>query len=154
MNQYEEKLKTYLRENNIAAEHLTFTESCHSVEDAAQAVKASADDFVKNICMICADGSLITAIVKGEDRVSTGLVGKALKIERPRMAKPEEILEKTGYICGGTPSFGYQAIFLVDERVMEKDFIFTGGGSENSLLKISTKDLQKANGAAILRIRK
>lgn len=154
MNSYEEKLKTYLRENDIEAEHLTFTESCHSVEDAAKAVKASADDFVKNICMICSDGSLITAIVKGEDRVSISLVEKALKLNSLRMAKPEEILEKTAYICGGTPSFGYKAIFLIDDRVMEKEFVFTGGGSENSLLRISTKALQKANEAAVLRIRK
>lgn len=145
MNIYEEKLKTYLKENNIEAEHLSFTESCHSVEEAAKVVNATADDFVKNICMIAPDSRLIVAIVKGEDRANTNGF---------RMAKPQEILERTGYICGGTPSFGYQAIFLIDERVMEKDFIYTGGGSENSLLKISTKELQKANQGAIVRIRK
>lgn len=154
MDLYEERLKTYIEENQIQAEHLSFTESCHSVEEAAKAVNASAEDFVKNICMIGSDGRLIVAIVKGEDRVSTGLVEKVLKIDRPRMAKPEEILERTGYICGGTPSFGYPATFLIDERVMEKDFVYTGGGSETSLLKISTKELQKANRGAVIRIRK
>lgn len=34
------------------------------------------------------------------------------------LATPGEILEKTGYPCGGTPSFGYQAMFLVDPKVM------------------------------------
>lgn len=154
MNPYEEKLKTYLKENAVEAEHLSFTESCHSVEEAAKAVNASAEDFVKNICMMGSDGRLIVAIVKGEDRVSTGLVEKNLEIDRPRMAKPEEILERTGYICGGTPSFGYPATFLIDERVMEKDFVYTGGGSETSLLKIAAKELQKANRGAVVHIRK
>ncbi len=154
MNLYEEKLKTYLQEKNIQAEHLTFSESCHSVEDAAKAVNAGADDFVKNICMFDSEGRLIVAIVKGEDRVSRTQVGVALNIEPPQLAKPEEILEKTGYPCGGTPSFGYEAIFLIDPRVMEKEFIYTGGGSENSLTKISTKELQRANQAKVVSVRK
>ena len=154
MEQFEEKIKEYIKKHNLAAEHLSFTVSCHSVEEAAQAVKASRDDFVKNICMIDSQGSLIVAIVKGEDRASTERVAKALNIERPRLANPDEILEKSGFPCGGTPSFGFNATFLVDERVMEKDVVFTGGGSQQSLVKIPTKELIKANNGKIARIRK
>ncbi len=154
MKLYEEQLKTYLKDNNIEAEHLSFTESCHSVEEAAAVAHTSPDNFVKNICMISADDRLIVAIVKGEDRVSAELVGAVLKIEKPRMAKPEEILERTGYICGGTPSFGYEATFLVDEKVMEKDNVFTGGGSENSLVKINPREMLRANHGDIVTIRK
>lgn len=154
MNNYEEKLKEFLQINNIQGQHLSFNQSCHSVEEAAQAANASPQDFVKNICMIDNKGSLIVAIVKGEDRASTSRVEKALNIERPRTATPEEILEKTGYPCGGTPSFGYQAKFLIDPRVMEMDTVYSGGGSENSLVKISAKELQKANNAEIIRVRK
>ncbi|MBT3297407.1 hypothetical protein HN385_00625 [archaeon] len=154
MNQYEERLKKFLQENNIQGEHLSFNQSCHSVEDASKAVNANTDDFVKNICMIDSNGNLIVAIVKGEDRASTSRVSKALNIERPRTATPDEILQKTGYPCGGTPSFGYDAKFLIDQRVIEKDIVYTGGGSENSLVKISTKELQKANNGVIVRVRK
>src|SRR3989338_6157942 len=145
MNTYEEKMQEFLQANNIQGQHLSFNQSCHSVEEAAQAANASPQDFVKNICMTDNVGNLIVAIVKGEDRASTSRVEKSLNIERPRTATPEEILEKTGYPCGGTPSFGYQAKFLIDPRVMEMDTVFTGGGSENSLVKISAKELQKAN---------
>ncbi len=151
---YEEKLKKYIEEKNIQTEHFSFNESCHSVEEAAKVVNCSADDFVKNICMLNEDGSLIVAIIKGEDKASTTRVGEVLNIQRPRMTTLEEILEKTGYPCGGTPSFGYDATFLIDERVMEKEFVYTGGGSENSLLKISTKELLGANGAQVHKIRR
>jgi len=154
MKQYEERLKKFLQENNIQGEHLSFNQSCHSVEDASKAVNANADDFVKSICMIDSKENLIVAIVKGEDRASTSRVSKALNIERPRIATPDEILQKTGYPCGGIPSFGYDAKFLIDQRVMEKDIVYTGGGSENSLVKISTKELQKANNGIIARVRK
>jgi prolyl-tRNA editing enzyme YbaK/EbsC (Cys-tRNA(Pro) deacylase) len=69
------------------------------------------------------------------------------------MATPDEILEKTGYPCGGTPSFGYEAMFLVDPRVMEREVVYTGGGSETSLVKIGTEELVRANHGTILRIR-
>ncbi len=155
MNPDEERLKQYIREHAIQAEHMHFEQSCHSVEEAAQAAGADAHhDFVKNICMIDGDGNLIVAIVKGEDRASTERVGKALNKERPRMATPEEILEKTGYPCGGTPSFGYTATFLIDERVMEKNAVYSGGGSENSLVKISPQELLRANKGRIVRVRK
>ena len=64
MNQYEQRLKQFLAENCVQAEHLSFDCSCHSVEEAATAVKASIDDLVKNICMVNSEGKLIVAIVK------------------------------------------------------------------------------------------
>lgn len=154
LDKYEEKICRFIDDNNILAEHLSFKESCHSVEDAARTVDAKPEDFVKNICLIDQDGRLIIAIVKGEDRASTTKVGKILNIERPQPAKPDEILEKTGYICGGVPSFGFKATFLIDPKVMEKEVVFTGGGSVSSLIKISTKELQQANKGKVARIRK
>jgi Cys-tRNA(Pro)/Cys-tRNA(Cys) deacylase len=38
--------------------------------------------------------------------------------------------------------------------VMERELVFTGGGSETSLVKISTAELIRANHGTILRIRK
>ena len=154
MDSYKEKIKKYIKDNHIKSEHLSFKTSCHSVEEAAQAVNASAEDFVKNICLIDKEGNLIVAIVKGEDRASTKKIGKVLGIERPRTADPQEILEKTGFICGGVPSFGYVATFLIDPKVMEKEAIYSGGGSEKSLIKISPQELLKANQGQVIKIRK
>ena len=154
MSEYEEKLKTFMLMNKIKGEHLSFDQSCHSVEEAARAANADTRDFVKNICMVDSQGNLIVAIVKGEDRASTKRIGKLLNTERPRTATPEEILEKTEYPCGGVPSFGYEATFLVDPKVMEKDIIYSSGGSERSLLRISPAELQKTNNGRIARIRK
>lgn len=154
MNDHENKFKKYLKENNIPAGYLNFAQSCHSVEEAAQAAQANADDFVKNICLIDNDNQLIVAIVKGEDKVSIPKVRDVLNIKKPRPATPAEILEKTGYPCGGTPSFGYPATFLIDARVLEKETVFTGGGTENSLLKITTTELVKTNGGKVVDIKK
>ena len=154
MNYFEEKIKQYIKDNHLQADHLSFLTSCHSVEEAAKSVHTSAENLVKNICLLDQQGNLIVAIVKGEDRVNLKKIGEALDIEPPRPAKPEEILEKTSYICGGVPSFGYSATFLIDPKVMEKEMVYSGGGSENSLIKISPQELQRANQGQIIKIRK
>ncbi len=154
MNEHEEKLTQYITKNNIECEHLSFNVSCHSVSEAAIAVNANEKEFVKNICMVSTEDQLIVCIVKGEDRASTSRVAKALNIEKPRIASPEEILERTGYPCGGTPSFGYNAIFLIDPNVLKTEIIYSGGGSQQSLVKINSKELLQANKGQVVRVRK
>jgi len=154
MGNYENKLITYLKENNSDAELLIFDKSCHSVEEAANTAKVDPTNFIKSICMIGSEDNLIVAIVKGEDRASTNRVSKSLNIERPRIATPKEMLEKTGYPCGGTPPFGYKAIFLIDPKVMEKEIVYGGGGSECALVKVKTLELQRLNNGITIRVSK
>lgn len=154
MNEYEEKLRKFLQENKINAEHLHFEKTVHTVEDACREAHAQPDDFVKTICMIAKDEKIICALVLGSDRASTERVAKALNIERPQVATPEQALEKTGYLVGGTPPFGYEATFLIDERVMEKDVVYVGGGTPNALVRISPKEVQRINHGIIARVRK
>jgi len=153
MSEYEDKLYNYIKDNDIKAEILRFEQSTHSVSDAAKAVGAKQEDFVKSICMIGSKGELIVAIVKGEDRASTSRVAKALGIERPRVARPRDMLEKSGYPAGGIPAFGYEAIFLMDPKVMESDQIYSGGGSDTALTLMSSSEMQRVNGAKIVRVR-
>jgi prolyl-tRNA editing enzyme YbaK/EbsC (Cys-tRNA(Pro) deacylase) len=154
MKKYENSLKEFLEQSENEAEHLSFEQSCHSVTEAAATVGCDPEDLVKNICMIDSEQNLIVAIVKGEDRASTSRVAKALNIDRPRTATPEEILDHTGFPCGGTPSFGYNATFIVDPKVFDKEVVYTGGGSDTSLVRISSKALLKLNQGKVARVRK
>ena len=154
MSECEAKLKAYIREHGIDARHLSFNQSTHSVEEASRAVGAEPQDFVKSICMITGDDDLVVAIVKGENRASTGRVSKALGVEEVRVARPEEILEKAGYPVGGTPAFGYPATFLMDPRVMEWSHVYSGGGSDTALTYMSTGEMLRANDGKVVGVRK
>ena len=78
MNAYEDKLKQFIASRGIEAEHVSFKQSCHSVAEAAAVVGTGPENFVKNICMTDAQGRVIVAIVKGEDRASTSReIGRA-----------------------------------------------------------------------------
>ena len=154
MSQYEHKLRKYIKNNEVKAKIFSFKQSTHSVAEAAAAVGADPEDFVKSICMIGPVGELIVAIVKGEHRASTTRVAKVLGIDRPRIAKPEEMMEKSGYPAGGTPAFGYNAIFLMDPKVLEKASVYSGGGSERALTLMTPDEMLRANGASVARIRR
>ena len=150
---FESKLKEFIKSRGISAQHIHFEQSCHSVEEAACAANAKKEDFVKNVCMTDRGGNILVCIVKGEDKASKEKVAELLGIEKPRMMNAQEMLERIGYPAGGTPSFGYNAIFMVDERVMEREFVLSGGGSENSLVRISPKELLRANNGRVAKIR-
>ena len=150
---YESKLKDAIRQLRIQAEHRHFDQSCHSVAEAAAAVGADASDFVKNVGLSDPAGKLVICIVKGEDKVDKDAAARIAGVSKLKTATPELMLEKTGYPVGGTPSFGYAAVFLVDERVMEKTTVWTGGGSSHALVKIAPADLVSANGGQVCRIR-
>lgn len=151
---YESSLKEYIKEYKIDAEHLVFQECCHSVDEAVKASGATPEVFIKNICLIDDKCNLIVAIVRGKDSVSSSRIGKILNSESPRSAIPEEILAKSGYPCGGVPSFGYEAQFLIDPKVLEMETVYTGGGSTYSLVKISPLELVTANKGTVVRIRR
>ena len=154
MDAYGHKLGQFIAANNIEAEQLFFDQSCHSVAEAAAAVGTGPENLVKNICMTDTHGRVIVAIVKGEDRASTSRVAKALQTDRVRTMTPDEMLAATGYPCGGTPSFGFAATFLIDPRVMRADEVYTGGGSETALVRVSTQALLRANAGTVARVRK
>lgn len=146
---YEQKLKRYIAENGIQAEHLTFTQSTHSVAEAAEAVGATAEDFVKSICLVTKAGEVVVAIIKGEDRVDRGAVQRLLGLSKLSIASPAEMLKKTGFPAGGTPPFGFAATYVMDERVFECAFVYAGGGSVQSLIRSTPDELRRVNGAQI-----
>jgi Cys-tRNA(Pro)/Cys-tRNA(Cys) deacylase len=84
-------------------------------------------------------------MVPAKFRVSTERLGKVLGTEPPEMANPSEAFKRTGYPVGGMPCFGYDAILIIDPKVLEKEYVYTGGGSEFSIVKISAEELKKLN---------
>src|SRR6266487_4622305 len=116
MDSYEEKLRTFIREHAIQAEHLFFDQSCHSVAEAARVVNASPEEIVKSICLVDAGGSAIIVILKGEDRVSISRVAGARAIKPPRLATARGRLGRSGCPCGGTRSGYEKATYRIEPR--------------------------------------
>lgn len=152
---FETRLRETLARKSLGAELRVFESSVHSVAEAARVVGAPIESFVKSVCFVGLDGALAVAVVKGEDRASSSRVASALAWqERPRLATPEEILARAGFPAGGVPPLGFDAAWLVDERVVERDAVWAGGGSARALLHIKVSEMIRASGARVARIRK
>lgn len=153
-NEYHERLRAFIDAHQVQCEHLIFEQSTHSVAEAATAAGVTPEDFIKSVCMMTKDGRIIVAIVKGEDRADRSAVQRLLGLTKLSIASPELMLEKTGYPAGGTPPFGFNATFLMDERVFEKAVVYGGGGSDRGLIRIAPAEMQRVNNAQVAVIRK
>jgi Cys-tRNA(Pro)/Cys-tRNA(Cys) deacylase len=151
---FAEKVRRLVAARGLNVEHLAFETSCHSVAEAADAAKARPDEFVKSICLVAPSGRLAVAVVKGEDRVSASRVAEVLGEASFRLATPEEMLARTGFPAGGTPPFGFDATWLVDERVMERTVVYAGGGSDRALVRAAPEEILRANGGRVARVRR
>ncbi len=151
--EYETKLKEYVNTNKIKAEHLVYEESLHTVADAIRVSGIGIELIAKTIVMVGQNGETIVAFIPGKTRASTKRVGKILNQDPPKIASAEEALETTGYPIGGTPFIGYPAIRLVDKKILEVEAVYSGGGSDRSLLKFWTSEIQKFD-VIIGRVRK
>ncbi len=150
----EEKLQQYIQQKGIEAEHLIFNSSCHTAAEAAESAGATLEDLVKNLCFVTETGQFVVVIVKGEDRVDAKRVAALTGSKKPKHAPAETVLAHTGYAVGGVPSFGYDARILIDERVLERPWILTGGGSDRSLVKIAVPELVRVSGGQVETVRK
>lgn len=147
-----DRLGAYIDAHDIAAEVLRFDEPVRSVEQAADAAGAAPDDFIKSLCLM-ADGRLVVCIVRGTDRADLDRVAEVVGATEVRMARPDEVLERTGYPVGGVPPFGFDAPFLIDEQVMGMDALLGGGGSDRALVRTTPDAIVEANGAEVARLR-
>ena len=153
------RLRQWLADHgHDTAEVVAFAASTHSVAEATDIVGAAHDAFVKSIVMVGPGDALVVAVVPGDQRASTRRVATAMGWqERPRLATPDEMLSRTGYPAGGTPPLGFDATFLVDERVAARADVWAGGGSPRALLHIRVETIVAAAvalGGRVARVRK
>lgn len=153
-NEFHDRLQAFIATHSVKCEHLIFEQSTHSVAEAAHTANVTPEDFIKSVCMVTKDGRIVVAIVKGEDRADRSAVQQFLGLTKLSIASPEVMLAMTGYPAGGTPPFGFDATFLMDERVFEKPVVYGGGGSDRALIRIAPAEMQRVNGARVAMIRK
>ena len=147
------KLKKYLEENKVECKILNLDESVATCIEATKQIGEKSEDLVKSIVFYKND-FVIIAIVRKEDRVDKSKISKTLDLTGVKLCSPDETLEKTGYPAGGVPPLGFEAQFLMDGKVAEKEEIIAGGGNRYTLIKIKTQELLRLNKAKIADIRK
>jgi Cys-tRNA(Pro) deacylase len=146
---YQETLRRFVLSNNILAEFVPVDGSCHSVEDTARILGVEPKQVVKNICLVDERENLYVAILRGDTRLDKEKLKSLFNLSKLSMATKEQVLKLTGYPAGGVPPFGYVAAFVLDEKVKDMEFVYTGAGDDLALLKIFVQELLRVNSATV-----
>jgi Cys-tRNA(Pro) deacylase len=119
-----------------------------TVQAAADALDVDPARIGKSIVLMVADEEPVVVLVRGPDEVSLEKVAAHVNVdtgEDVRLAEPDEIQAYTGYPVGAVPPLGHERPLrtLIDDRVLDQDAVYVGGGSEDVMLEIEAQDLRK-----------
>lgn len=146
------KLRRYLARAKVTAELVNPGKPMPTVPDAAQALNVAPAQVVKSILFQTKKGDEVgLAIVGGDARVAMRKVAASLGLGGLRLAKPEVVLQRTGYEVGGVPPVGHatQLKVVVDQAVLAHPHVFGGGGDEHHMLRITPHDIVRLTGATV-----
>lgn len=146
-------LEAWLRRHGIAAEVVRLHAPTPTVQAAADVLGVSVDQILKTV-VFWAAGEPVLVVARGTGRIETRRLAQYLGIGRKkvRVARPEEVLEATGYPAGAVPPCGHRSPLrtLVDARVLHLSVAYAGGGAHNALLRITPEALLEATHAEVV----
>ena len=124
-----------------------------TVEAAAQAVGVTSERILKSLVYL-ADGRPQLVIAAGTAPIDARLLRETLAVSRLRlrMATAEEVLELTGFEVGSMPPFAHASPLptLIDRVSVPQDGeLYAGGGTKDSLLRLSFKTLVTCTNAQL-----
>ncbi|MBO3757630.1 MAG: YbaK/EbsC family protein [Thermoproteota archaeon] len=146
-------LEEFLRSKNINFK-IRFHGETYSAKKASEELGVSLSDIAKSILFISDDGNPLLVIVPGDKKINQSLLARMLGFKKLRLATAEEVLKFTGYEAGAVPPLGHKENIpvILDEILLAKKVIYAGGGSVNSTLEISPKDLEKLLSLRVMKV--
>ncbi len=145
------RAQKYLERFNLNLKPQEHEQTTKTSVEAAAALNVEVGQIAKTILFKCGEqyGLFVAAgDIKICDKKVKALMGTSGKA---RIAKPDEVEEKTGYQVGGVCPFDIDdsiPIFL-DSSMQRFDKVFSAAGSSFSFLPITMEELQLVTGGEI-----
>ncbi len=151
MNQLD--LKKYLENKGIIFEIIQHGSS-YRADEASRELNIDIKNIVKTILFIADNKDPVIIIVRGDKRVDQTKMAKVLGYKKLRLATADELRNITGYEPGTLPPVAHKQKIktIIDDDIMDSDYIYAGGGSLGSSLKISPKDIATLQDALVIKI--
>ncbi len=118
---------------------------------AAQAIGVDERQILKTLLFRDRSGVLVRVIASGPSRIDLDLLAQLGSLNRPKLARPEIVLEATGWPAGGVAPVGSRIPLptYVDHNVLDWPRVFGGGGTEDTLIDLAPADIISLNQAEI-----
>ncbi|MBI9103184.1 MAG: YbaK/EbsC family protein [Spirochaetales bacterium] len=141
-------IKEILTENGLKA--LEFKEgSTPTAATAAEKIGVEVDQIAKSLLFKGKDGHYFMIVCTGGLRTSTKKL-KNLTGSKTRMARPEELMEVTGFKPGEVCPFGVKGVEIyLDESLKAWDTFYPAAGTDSSGVPVTWDQLLKITGAGI-----
>jgi Cys-tRNA(Pro)/Cys-tRNA(Cys) deacylase len=120
----------------------------HSVEQAAKERGQLPDQVVRSILFRISQDHYVMVLAAGPHQISWSALRSYLGQSRLTLARPDEVLQVTGYPIGAVSPFGLlnSMRILVDHHVLDHTEISIGSGVRNTTVILQSQDLIKALG--------
>jgi len=135
----------------IDAELISLGKETTTAQMAAEALGVPIGLVIKSILFQAKNGALVLVVAPGTGRIDTKKLSQVTGIDGWRLAKPDVVLDATGYPAGGTPPVGLRQKIrmIVDGRAAALPEAYAGGGSHEVMLRIKPADIVRLNDAEV-----
>ena len=144
-------IEEFLAKEAIGAELISLGTETTTAKMAAEALGVPIDVVIKTILFQAKSGALVLVVAQGTGRIDTKKLVQVTGVDGWRLAKPEIVLDATGYPVGGTPPLGLKQKIrmIVDTKAAALPEAYAGGGSHDVMLRIKPADIIRLNDAEI-----
>lgn len=154
MDESENKVRQFIKEENIEGEYIKLDESTKTADEASEALGVPTSQIVKSLVFKDEQGELYLVLCSGDKEVDTELLSFAAGKKILGLANPEEIEEKLGFFVGGIPPIGLDEEIesFMDKELMDFEYVYPSGGSRSSMLKIRPQELKNVSNSTLTEI--
>lgn len=147
-------LIAYLQTNHVWFNVLEKRSTVHTAE-AAAATGLPLQRVIKSL-VLTADGEPVITIIPGTCRVDKDKLKATLGVRKVQIVSFAEAERYSGYPPGATPPVYHKKItkVVMDQRVMQFDTVYGGGGSRQKLIELKPVDIRRLNKALVANITK
>ncbi|MEA1993453.1 MAG: YbaK/EbsC family protein [Euryarchaeota archaeon] len=144
-----EKTKKIIEKKGIDAEIREHKKWGKESEKVAEIFEIPLENVIKSL-LIFLDETPYLAVVQGDKRLDLKKIEK-ITGKKTVLARVSDIKE-LGFEFGGIPCIGSELRMIVDQRVMDEEYIVGSAGSPYTGIKITPEDLVRLNNAEVLSI--
>jgi prolyl-tRNA editing enzyme YbaK/EbsC (Cys-tRNA(Pro) deacylase) len=143
----------------VTIEVVTFDESTHTAQEAADAIGVELGQIVKSLVFMApvdpavqgGEVEPVIALVRGTDRVDIGKLATVSARPRMRRATAREATAATGYTIGGIPPFGHQqrSLVVMDPALDGYEEVWAAAGTATAVFAIAPATLAMLSDALV-----
>jgi len=148
------KVERALKAHGLECQVLNMKETTRSAQDAANSLGCQVEQIVKSLVFMTKKTKQpILVVASGANRVNTKKIRNLLS-EPIKMADPDFVRAKTGFVIGGVPPLGHSnpLATFIDEDLLKYPEIWAAAGSSNTMFKLSPDDLQKITQGQVISV--